>query len=211
MSIEHLLMYCVVSFFYIISPGPAIFLAISNGMTADIKAVTMSSLGNICGLLVLSVISILGLGALIIASSTFFFVVKLLGAAYLIYLGIKHWRDQKSSISNPSLQLKSHRRLFSYFREGFFLAVTNPKAIVFFTALFPQFLNLESAIVPQFIVMTTLFMAISFGSLFSYGYVSRAAKHLLADEHRMSWFHRIAGGLFITMGIGLLRLENNQG
>ena len=211
MSIEHLLIYSVVSFFYIISPGPAIFLAISNGMTADTKAVAMSSLGNISGLLVLSSVSILGLGALIIASSSIFFLVKLFGATYLIYLGIKHWRVKKSELANHNLRMNAHRHLFSYYREGFLLAVTNPKAIVFFSALFPQFLNLEAAITPQFLIMTSLFMTLSFGSLFSYGYVSKAARHLLASERRMMWFHRITGGLFISMGLGLLRLKNSHG
>lgn len=170
----------------------------------------MSSAGNIAGLLLLSTISMLGLGALIVASSTFFFFVKILGASYLIYLGIKQFLAQKTNFSNGKINTIEHRRLFSYFREGLLLAVTNPKAIIFFTALFPQFLNLESAVIPQFLSMTIIFMAISFGVLFSYGYISRSAKGFLASEQRMRWFHRITGGLFIGMGIGLLQLKNSQ-
>ena len=210
MNIEHLLLYSVVSFFYIVSPGPAVFLAISNGMTAGTKAVAMSSAGNITGLLLLSIISILGLGALIVASATFFFFVKLLGASYLVYLGIKQLRAQQTSFSSEGIPATKHRRLFSYFREGFLMAITNPKAIIFFTALFPQFLNLDSAIMPQFLSMTAIFMAISFGVLFSYGNISLSAKGFLASEQRMRWFHRITGGLFISMGIGLLQLKNSQ-
>lgn len=210
MNIEYLVMYSVVSFFYVISPGPAVFLAISNGMTADTRAVAASSFGNIVGLFLLSSISILGLGAIIIASATIFLIIKLLGATYLIYLGIKQFRTQKISFTDQKVQVESSRPLFSYFREGFLLAVTNPKAIVFFTALFPQFLSLESAIMPQFLIMTALFMAMSFSVLFSYGTISKSAKGLLNNQHRMVWFHRITGSLFISMGIGLLQLRNSQ-
>lgn len=208
MNIENLLMYTVVSFFYIISPGPAVFLAISNGISADIKTVALSSLGNIAGLFVLSSISILGLGALLTTSATLFFGVKIVGAAYLIYLGFKQFKTQHTIFSNNNS--KTHRRLFAYFREGFLLAVTNPKPILFFTALFPQFLNAEFAILPQFLSMTAIFMAISFMALFSYGYISKSAKGVLANQRRIAWFHRITGGLFIGMGVGLLTLKNSN-
>lgn len=210
MNIEHLLLYSAVSFFYIISPGPAVFLAVSNGMSGKSKALVMSSVGNIAGLLLLSTISILGLGALIAASATVFFIVKLLGASYLIFLGIKQFRMQTTIIHHDAIKVHNHRHLLSYFQEGFLLAVTNPKAIVFFTALFPQFLDLNAAITPQFLTMTSIFMAISFSVLFSYGYVARYARHFLASQNRMRWFHRVTGGLFISMGLGLLQLRNTQ-
>lgn len=210
MNIEQLLIYSLVSFFYIISPGPAIFLAISNGMTADTRALIMSSTGNILGLLILSSVSMLGLGALLAASSTLFLMVKISGAAYLIFLGIKQFRAPTSLVSSAVSKQSRRRHLLSYFREGFLLAVTNPKPILFFTALFPQFLSADFAIFPQFLAMTAIFMFLSFASLVSYGYVSKSARHLLANERSMTWFHRITGGLFIGMGIGLLKLKNTQ-
>ena len=209
MNIEHLLLYSAMSFFYIISPGPAIFLAVSNGMSANTTALVMSTAGNIAGLFLLSTISILGLGALIVASATVFLFVKLLGASYLIFLGIRQFRTQ-TTIGHDAIKVDTHRHLFSYFQEGFLLAITNPKAIIFFTALFPQFLDLNAAITPQFLTMTSIFMAISFSVLFSYGYVARSTRGFFASRNRMRWFHRITGGLFISMGIGLLQLRNSQ-
>jgi threonine/homoserine/homoserine lactone efflux protein len=210
MNVEQLLIYSLVSFFYIISPGPAIFLAISNGITADAKTVIMSSMGNIVGLFVLSSASMLGLGALLATSATLFLIVKITGAAYLVYLGIKQFRTQQLILSNVIAANVRQHRLPSYFREGFLLAVSNPKPILFFTAIFPQFLNADFAIMPQFLIMTAIFMLISFVALFSYGYVSKSAKHLLADQKRMMWFHRLTGGIFIGMGLGLLQLKNSQ-
>lgn len=210
MNIDTLLLYTVVSFFYIISPGPAIFLALANGMGGDLKAVILSSLGNIIGLFLLSLVSIIGLGALILTSSTLFLIVKVIGAAYLIYLGIKQFKTSKN-ISNSSqfIVKKSKKSDTAYFLEGFFLAATNPKPILFFISIFPPFLNIEQSLVPQFFILTTVFMFISFSSLFSYGYLAKSTKSLFSNKLGMKWFHRITGGLFIGMGIGLLQLKNN--
>ena len=211
MDIDTLLVYTVVSFFYIISPGPAIFLALANGMGGNLKAVTLSSLGNIVGLFLLSLVSIIGLGALILASSTLFLIVKITGAAYLIYLGIKQFNTSKN-LSNTSKAIfeTSKKSGASYFLEGFFLAATNPKPILFFISIFPQFLNIELSLVPQFFVLTTIFMCISFSSLFSYGFLAKSTKNLFSNKIGMKWFHRLTGGLFIGMGIGLIQLKNTN-
>ena len=209
MSFDIVLMYVVVAFFYIISPGPAIFLAISNGMTSNMKAVALSSFGNICGLFILSAVSILGLGALLLTSATLFTIVKVIGAGYLIFLGLKQIKNSKSGTFTNTTSQYGDRRKRSIFYEGFWMAVTNPKPILFFTALFPQFLNLDSALAPQFFVLTSIFMIISFLSLCSYGLVSKVAKGWLSNERRMSWFHRVTGGIFIGMGLGLLQLKSN--
>ena len=216
MGLNVLLLYLIVSFFYILSPGPAVFLAIANGMTAGIKPLIASTVGNVVGLFILSFVSILGLGAIVIASSTLFLVVKIIGAAYLIYLGAKQIRQSKrhfkalGEASNKRLDVTSKERsLAAYYHEGFFLAVTNPKPILFFIAIFPQFLNAESSIAPQFLILTLSFMALSFLSLFSYGYLGKTAKILFSNELRMQWFHRVTGGLFIMMGLGLLKLKNS--
>lgn len=205
------IMYTVVAFFYVISPGPAVFLAISNGMSMDMKAVSLSSLGNVLGLLFLSSVSIIGLGTLVLASSTLFMVVKFVGAAYLIYLGYKQLKSSQAFKDNKeSVELRDKKAYRFYFLEGFLLAATNPKPILFFIAIFPQFLDVKSALLPQFILLTGIFMAISFGSLFSYGFLAKTSKRFFANNKAMKWFHRITGGLFIGMGCGLLQLKNSS-
>lgn len=211
MNIEMLTMYSVVSFFYIISPGPAIFLAISNGMSMGLKSVSMSSFGNIVGLFLLSCASISGLGVILTSSATLFLIVKFIGALYLFYLGVKQFRAGKNAALSPQNNLENHSQKHSgFFKEGFLLAVTNPKPIIFFIALFPQFLSLDKPIVPQFFIMTAIFMFLSFWSLFSYGLIAKTARGLFHNQRGMMWFHRITGGLFIGMGVGLLQLKNAQ-
>jgi threonine/homoserine/homoserine lactone efflux protein len=210
MHSDTLLLYIVVAFFYITSPGPAILLAIFNGLRANMRIVALSSFGNVVGLGVLSVASILGLGTILTASATLFMIVKFIGALYLVYLGIKFFINNKIVNFDDTEEKKSyqHKSKLIYFYEAFFLAVTNPKPILFFTAIFPQFLDLDAPILPQFTTMTTLFLTISFFSLCTYGLIAKRSKVWLSNNSRMSWFHRITGGIFIGMGIGLLQLKN---
>lgn len=211
MNTETLLIYTVVAFFYITSPGPAILLSICNGLKANMQIVAISSFGNMLGLGILSISSILGLGGILTASSILFMIVKFIGAIYLIYLGIKFIKNNKAlHFDDSNKKIDKDKRKLSYFNESFFLTVTNPKPILFFTAIFPQFLNLNTNILPQFTIMTIIFLTISFISLCTYGLVAKRSKLWMSSNNRMTWFHRITGGIFIGMGIGLLQLENTQ-
>ncbi|MDE1461288.1 LysE family translocator [Spartinivicinus poritis] len=210
MDIQLIIVYTMVSFFYIISPGPAVFLAITNGVTTNLNTVAISSAGNVLGLLLLSTVSMLGLGALLLSSALLFSTVKIVGAAYLIYLGVKQFLIARSIRVLNTPEALPKRSALSYFTESFIVAATNPKPILFFVALFPQFLNVQHALLPQFLVLTGIFMLLSFISLLSYGFISKSAKGLLAKRVFMQWFHRITGGLFIMMGLSLLKLKNSQ-
>lgn len=209
MNLETLIVYSFVSFFYIISPGPAVFLALTNGLVHGMKIVTVSSFANILGLFILSTISISGLGAILTTSSTLFMIVKIIGAVYLIYLGIKQFRSASSFNLENEDNIKD-KSISTAFYESFFLSVTNPKPIIFFIALFPQFLNLESSIIPQFFIMTGIFMLFSFLILFGYGFIAKSAKRWLKNKSNMIWFHRITGGMFIGLGLSLTQLKNAQ-
>lgn len=209
MNTETLVIYSVVSFFYVITPGPAILLAVSNGISFGLRAVLMSSLGNICGLLTISVLSILGLGAIMATSSSLFTLAKYAGAAYLIYLGVRQIMIRPEQLTDTPVTFShSETRAAAHFFQGFILAVSNPKAVLFFTALFPQFLDFGAPMLPQYVVMTGLFMAISFGSLFSWGLVSNTAKQQLGSTRGIKWFRRVSGGLFIGVGIGLTQFKH---
>jgi threonine/homoserine/homoserine lactone efflux protein len=191
----------------IICPGPAVFLAISNSMAFGWRRVSFSSLGNVLGLLVVSSLAMAGLGALMKTSAVMFTAIKLVGAGYLIYLGVKQWRSGASLFAREAtaaVESRSNRQLFI---RGLLVALTNPKALLFFTALFPQFLRSEQALAPQFAIMTSTFMLFSFLSLMGYGMIAHAARGWFADETRSAWFNRITGSLFFALGLGMLRLK----
>ena len=124
---------------------------------------------------------------------------------------MKQFKSSRS-IKDSDLQpyVSEERTYNSYFFEGFFLAATNPKPILFFIAIFPQFIKIETSLMPQFFIMTIIFMLLSFLTLTSYGYLAKSAKKVFSNKMGMKWFHRVTGGLFIGMGIGLLQLKNAQ-
>lgn len=202
------LLFIAVGLVAIISPGPAILLAISNGIRFGKSKVLLSSLGNVCGLFILSIAAVFGLGAVLKTSTNLFLIIKFIGAAYLIYLGVRQWRSKTNFFEAEkeltSVKQKSNKR---FFMEGFLIAMTNPKAILFFTALFPQFLNAELPMIPQFMIMTFTFMSMSFLVLTSYGLLSNRAKRWFSTSQRIKWFNRILGGLFASIGVGLLQLK----
>lgn len=202
------LLFIAVAFVAIISPGPGILLAISNSIRFGMQKVVLSSLGNISGLLILSTAAIFGLGGILKTSTTLFLIIKVVGAAYLIYLGVRQWRSKanffKEAGESSDLAVKSNKRVYI---EGFLVAITNPKAILFFTALFPQFINTQTALVPQFSIMTVTFMTMSFLILVSYGLMANKAKRWFSTGQRIKWFNRVLGGLFASIGIGLLQLR----
>ncbi len=211
MSLDTLLAYTITAFLYITSPGPAIVLAIMNGLRANMKTVAISSFANILGLFVLSSASILGLGFLLKTSATLFFIVKLVGAFYLVYLGIKFFKNNNIlNINTIEIKQEKIKSKKSYFLESFLLAISNPKPILFFTAFFPQFLNLHSPIFPQFSIMTGMFMLISFFSLCTYGYLAKKSKTYLSNKKIMTFLHKLTGIIFVGMGLSLLALKNQN-
>jgi len=217
MNITGWLLFIAVGFAAVASPGPAILLAISNSVRFGMAKVLLSSLGNITGLFILSTAAIFGLGAILKTSNTLFLVVKVLSATYLIYLGIRQLRsktpffaeqmtaDQYEHSKNSNI--KSNLKIFS---EGFLIAMTNPKAILFFTALFPPFIDTTRALPQQFLIMTFTFMAMSFICLMSYGFLASRVKGWFAIGNRTTWFNRILGSIFITIGAGVLTLKLEQ-
>ncbi|WP_315982879.1 LysE family translocator [Aliamphritea spongicola] len=136
MNTDTLMMYLLISFFYVISPGPAILLAIFNSISHGMRAVMIGALGNITGLFILSLVSVGGLGAILMASTTLFMVVKILGASYLIYLGARQLFSRKRQMKLQAEGVTEQRSGLSHYREGLLLAVTNPKPILFLARYF---------------------------------------------------------------------------
>lgn len=201
-------LYVTVSLISIITPGPAVLLAINNSITYDLKATAFSTLGNACSLFTLSLGAMLGLGVALKTSVIFFTIFKISGALYLIYLGIKQFRNVHNIFEHvDSHHVKSEANYFLLFRKGFFISITNPKPIIFFTALFPLFLKSELPLIPQFLILTFTFIVLSYICLMGYALFAMTLKGWFSTKNRIVWFSRIIGGFFISLGLGLLSLE----
>ncbi|WP_235040559.1 LysE family translocator [Vreelandella profundi] len=205
MPLSTWLLFVAMALVSIASPGPAFLVAVRNGMAGGTKRVALSSLGNIIGLLMLASAAVLGLGVILNASEMLFSLLKFGGAAYLIYLGIRQWRSQRS-LAVPSTAAKPTPQ-WRIFSEGLLVAMSNPKAILFFTALFPQFLDTQRALLPQFSMMVCTFMVLSFATLMAYGGLSKHLTRWLSNTRRVKWVNRIMGSAFIGLGVSILRMR----
>jgi len=206
---QTILAFATVAALAILSPGPAVLLSLRNGATLGPRAVMWSALGNICGVCCLSIAAILGLGVVLKSSAYLFGLVKLAGAGYLFYVGIRHLRGRAVVVSEVAGGKKaaSTTRRRDLYREGFLIAATNPKAVLFFTALFPQFIDAQQALLPQFLLLTAIFMGISYVAHLGYATVAARARGALLKPFFAKWLNRIVGAVFVAFGALLLALR----
>ena len=202
------LLFCGVALLACFSPGPGVLLAISNSMAVGARHTVISSLGNAAGLFIVSGAATAGMGALLAVSASAFLVVKLVGAGYLVYLGIRQWRSAPLSLDAQVASAHQPHTPGRLFLQGMGVAVTNPKAILFFTALFPQFLTPGSSLVMQTVLLTATFTVLALVSHAFYVGLFRTLRRFLTEARHMRLFNRISGGLFVLLGLSLLKLRN---
>jgi threonine/homoserine/homoserine lactone efflux protein len=209
MDLHVIIAFIAVACVAILSPGPATVLAIRNGTAYGVRSVVWSALGNASGLFCLSAASMLGLGVLLESSALLFGAVKIMGALYLFYMGARQLLGRSKVISgatDDAMQPTSPKPRDLY-REAFLTAATNPKPILFFTALFPQFINAHEPLLMQFFVLTGIFVSLSFMSLLSYALLASRATTLLSRPGFAKWLNRTFGTIFIAFGVALLTLR----
>lgn len=194
-------LFIVMTFVVSATPGPNMLYIMSTSARHGIRSAVAAMLGCMTALLAMMSISAAGLGALLQTFPTVFEALRLAGAAYLAYLGIKCWRstvqDQvddevgKASRTSPAVQ---HGAIY---RQGFLVAASNPKAILFAAAFFPQFINPDMAKLPQFAILLTTFTVIEVTWYFVYALSGKRLSLYLQRATVMRAFNRLTGGVFI--------------
>ena len=147
MHLSNWLLFCSVALLVTFSPGPTVLLAISNAIAVGPRRAMISSMGNGFGLFIISGVAMAGMGVVLATSATAFMLLKLAGALYLVYLGIKQWRSKTSIVADAPVApgAANPNSFWKLFRQGLTVALTNPKAILFFSALFPQWARAQAA------------------------------------------------------------------
>ena len=154
---ESYFLYIVIATITISSPGPGVILTISNSLRYGFTKSIFGIIGIALTMLFLAIISATSLSLILSTSAFTFIIIKYIGAIYLIYLGIKLWNSNETFLENKGYKQKTNLNLFF---ESILITLLNPKPILFFTALFPQFINQNENFINQFIILSLIFSSL---------------------------------------------------
>ena len=198
----HLLEFAITAFVLIVVPGPSVLFVVSRGVALGRKAALATVAGNTAGVMVQAILIALGLGALVERSDAAFTAVKLVGAVYLVVLGLRMLRNRHglAALHDATEVPKGTRRIV---REGFVVGFTNPKAVVVFTVIIPQFADPSRGHVPlQLLVLAIVFLTIGVISDSAWAIASGSARNWIARSRGRLEALAGAGGV-VLIGLGL--------
>lgn len=184
---------------FAIIPGPTVILVVGQAISHGKKSVIPLVSGVLLGDFVAMTLSLIGLGAVLAASASLFLLLKWFGVGYLIYLGIKTWREEPSlaSASFEGLNVPKARM----FKSSFLVTALNPKDIVFFVAFLPQFINPESAALPQLLILMFTFLGVISITITSFAIFAGTVRHKIQSYQARKRFNKIGGGALISAGL----------
>jgi homoserine/homoserine lactone efflux protein len=199
MEISNWLIYFLAVLGLTFTPGPNGLLALTHGAIYGSKKTIATILGGSLGFATVIGLSMFGIGALLAASAQLLIVMKFVGGAYLIWLGIQVWRSPSLGESKTAVSTKVSS--FSLFRQGALAALTNPKGILFFVAFLPQFIDPAISLLTQFVVMASTFVIIEFIYEYAVASLANKIKPFLAKFGKK--VNRVFGGIFMVIGVAL--------
>jgi threonine/homoserine/homoserine lactone efflux protein len=205
---QTLLVFSVVAFIGIATPGPTVLLALSNGSRFGVRASLAGMAGAVLSDFVLIAAVAIGLGSLLAASEFWFSAVKWIGVVYLAYLGVRMLRSRGTLAVPGGLESSTRVSRRSIFLRSFLVAVTNPKGYLFFSAFLPQFIVPAESQVSQYAMLAVTFATIDFFVMLAYATAgARAIRVLRAGG--VLWLDRICGGALLALA-GSLALYRRQ-
>ena len=199
MHLDTWLIYLLASIGLSLSPGPNGLLALTHGVLHGARQTLYTIAGGALGFTVLIALSMFGIGALLATSVVWLTVLKWLGGAYLVWLGVQVWRSPPLGLELPVGA--APRSGASMFRQGALSALTNPKALLFFAAFLPQFIDPARSLALQFAIMAGTFALVEIGTeLLIAAFAQRISPWLKRVGRR---FNQVCGGLFVAIGVAL--------
>ncbi|QUJ75290.1 LysE family translocator [Sulfitobacter albidus] len=180
-------------------PGPTVLLVLSYALSKGRSVALASAAGVAVGDLIAMNASLAGLGALVLASATAFTILKWIGAAYLIWLGIKLIRSAPTTgLSVPQTDTITARRVFTHTAA---VTALNPKSIAFFIAFVPQFIRPDAALAPQFTILIASFVGLAALNALAYALAADRLRTVIARPSILAWITRAGGAALVTMGV----------
>lgn len=208
----HLWEFLVTVYVVILIPGPSVLFVVSRGLALGRRAALTTVLGNCCGFALQLVLVSFGLGAVIAGSDTVFLVLKLCGAAYLVYLGITKIRHRKELAGMLGVGALAPRSVRTTIREGFTVGVTNPKGLIIFTAILPPFIDrAQGHATLQLLTLGSICIVMAMLSDGTWGLLSGTARQWLGrSPKRLERLSATGGVLLVGLGIGLAVTGRNK-
>ncbi len=205
MSFETWLLFLLTEAVLSLTPGPAVLFLVATALSKGVRHSIAANLAILSANAVYFAISATGLGAIIMASYELFFVVKWVGAAYLLYLGLSAFFE-RGSMAITSEHKAIDKNPWRTYVNGFILQAANPKAILFFTALLPQFIDPKAAsnggmsIAMQILILGVTSVVLEFFILLGYALLAGKARVHAGKSRFIKWTNRISGGLLMGAG-----------
>ncbi|MES9857222.1 MAG: LysE family translocator [Sedimenticola sp.] len=197
---ESYLLYIAIASATIASPGPGVVLTISNSIRYGFFGSVAGIVGVASAMLCIATISATSLAVILSTSALAFTILKYVGAAYLIYLGIKMWRSSSKFDVNNKQTRKSNKHRFT---EGLLITLLNPKPIFFFMALFPQFINSGENYLFQFLLLAMTFSVLVVIIHFGYAFFAKSARSKLSTPKGSQILSKASGSFYVFFGVGL--------
>jgi homoserine/homoserine lactone efflux protein len=206
MKFETWLLFVITEAVLSITPGPAVLFVLSQAIRRGPSKSILASGGILSANAMYFVLSATSLGAIIVASYNLFFLIKWIGAAYLVYLGVQCFRAKSSMMALPedNAAAGSGRRIW---RDGFLLQGANPKALLFFTAILPQFIDPAYPVATQILILGVSSIVVEFFILLTFGQLAGRTLAAARNPRFEKISNRVAGSLLIGAGLGLARLK----
>ena len=198
MTLTTLLLFSVVALVAIATPGPTVLLALVNGSRYGVRRSLPGMLGAVASDFVLVGAVALGLGALLAASEFWFTVLKVVGAVYLAWLGVRLLRSRGGFEVPADAGEPQPIGARAIFMKSFLVAVTNPKGYLFCSALLPQFIDPALPQAPQYVAIALVFAGLDFAVMFAYAFTGARAVRLLQGA-ASRWLDRACGGALLAL------------
>lgn len=207
MAIETWIAFCAASAILLIIPGPTILLVVSYALGQGLRTALPMAVGVALGDFTAMTLSMLGIGALLAASATVFTVLKLVGAAYLIYLGVKLFRAGGTLRAEPR---KGSASALAMTGHALLVTALNPKSITFFVAFLPQFLDRQAPFWPQMLILEATFLVLAFANAFFYAVAAARARRFVGNQRAIRLFNRTGGALLVGAGVATVAMRSGS-
>ncbi|UYI50136.1 LysE family translocator [Vibrio natriegens] len=204
MNMTLLSMFIPTFFFVSITPGMCMTLALTLGMSVGYRRALWMMMGELAGVALVSISAVLGIAAIMLNYPWLFIVLKFIGGAYLLYLGIEMWRSRGKLAINLETESALPKGNWNLVIQGFVTAIANPKGWAFMISLLPPFIDQNAALAPQLAVLISIILMFEFICMSLYATGGKGLKRVLGHSKNVRLLNRVAGTLMMGVGVWLL-------